>query len=134
VLLPALERYDGPRYQVLRKFRRERPTEAQRVAIYVISAEFGLIGADEPIPTYDRRMTAARAQEIRPQVVARLHQVLRANACDDILVSAGEAYRAALRGYERALPEGATVTISAGAPGRRVAQLRAWLYRRGSLH
>lgn len=38
-LLPAIERYDGPAFRVLRRFLRERPFEAPDVLI--LSAEHG---------------------------------------------------------------------------------------------
>ena len=64
-LLPALTRYDGPMFRVLRKFLRECPGEAQGLEIYILSAEFGLIPASQPIPNYDRRMTLQQANILR---------------------------------------------------------------------
>ncbi len=46
-LLPAVERYDGPAFRVLRRFLREMPFEAPDVPI--LSAEYGLIPHDLPI-------------------------------------------------------------------------------------
>ena len=42
-LLPAIERYDGPAFRVLRRYLRERPAGAPDV--FILSAEHGLIGA-----------------------------------------------------------------------------------------
>ena len=47
--LPVLERYDGPAFRVLRKFLRDSPCEAQRIDISVLSAEFGLLSAQQMI-------------------------------------------------------------------------------------
>ena len=69
-LLPAVERYDGPAFQVLRRFLRENSSEAPHVLI--LSAEHGLISYDRPIAAYDRKMTLARARELRPLVLAKL--------------------------------------------------------------
>ena len=71
--LPAVERYDGPAFRILRRFLRERPSEAPDVLI--LSAEHGLIAQDTPILAYDREMTAARARELRPQTLAELDRV-----------------------------------------------------------
>ena len=38
-LLPAIERYDGPQYQVLRTFIREYPAESQLSDTYILSAK-----------------------------------------------------------------------------------------------
>src|SRR5437764_14093390 len=64
-LLPAIERYDGPIFRLIRRFRRYRPTGP---TVAILSAAFGLIPADHPIPWYDRRMTPARAHALRPDV------------------------------------------------------------------
>ena len=44
-LLPALDRYDGPMFRVLRKCLRECPGGAQGLETYILSAEFGLMQA-----------------------------------------------------------------------------------------
>jgi hypothetical protein len=67
-LLPAVERYDGPTFRVLRRFLREGISEPPDVLI--LSAEHGLIPQDLPIAAYDRKMTPARARELRPQILA----------------------------------------------------------------
>jgi hypothetical protein len=59
-LLPALERYDGPAFRVLRRFLRSRAPDPPEVLI--LSAEHGLIPRDLPIAAYDRKMTPARAR------------------------------------------------------------------------
>ena len=46
-LLPAIDRYDGPAFRVLRRFLRERPAGAPDVLI--LSAKHGLIAHDLPI-------------------------------------------------------------------------------------
>src|SRR5215211_4455445 len=72
-LLPAVERYDGPAFRVLRRFLRESPSKAPDILI--LSAEHGLIPHDLPIAAYDRKMTEARAHELRPLVLAELDRM-----------------------------------------------------------
>ena len=74
-LLPALHRYDGPLYRIIRRALAERPQLAARLTIRILSAEYGLISADTPIPDYDRRMTPARAMELQPTVAAALTEL-----------------------------------------------------------
>jgi len=64
-LLPALARYDGPAFHVLRKYLAH-ATDAPTV--FILSARFGLLDADHPIPDYDRRISAEAAEAIRPDV------------------------------------------------------------------
>jgi cytoplasmic iron level regulating protein YaaA (DUF328/UPF0246 family) len=75
-LLPAIYRYCGPSFRVLRRWLSDHPEAATRLDVSILSAEFGLIPAIQPIPDYDRRMTAARAVELRAQVRATLEHLL----------------------------------------------------------
>jgi len=52
-LLPAIERYNGPLFFVLRRFLRECPCQAKRLDVYILSAAYGLIAGDFPTPLYD---------------------------------------------------------------------------------
>ncbi|WP_373537310.1 DUF6884 domain-containing protein [Microcoleus sp.] len=52
--LPAIERYDGPTFRLLRRFLRKQPSAP--LEIYILSAKFGLIPSDYPIPDYDQKM------------------------------------------------------------------------------
>ncbi len=70
-LLPALDRYDGPAYRVLRKFLREYQWP-EDVSIAVLSAEYGLIGILKEIQHYDRRMDLATARAKAPECSALL--------------------------------------------------------------
>jgi cytoplasmic iron level regulating protein YaaA (DUF328/UPF0246 family) len=66
-LAPAIERYDGPLFRVLRKFLRENLYQAPEILI--LSAKFGLIGPSELIPEYDCRLTADGAKQLRTTVL-----------------------------------------------------------------
>lgn len=61
--IPAIRRYDGPMYRVLRSFLRESrwPTS---LSVAVFSARYGLIGGLTPIECYDHRMNQHRAAEL----------------------------------------------------------------------
>ncbi len=41
--LPAIERYNGPLFFVLRRFIRECPGQARHLDVYILSAAYGLI-------------------------------------------------------------------------------------------
>src|ERR1039458_66099 len=65
-LLPAIERYDGSSYRVLRSFLREREWPSG-LSVAVLSATYGLVGGFTGIEDYDERMTPDRAVEWAPQ-------------------------------------------------------------------
>lgn len=61
--LPAIERYDGPMYRVLRSFLRE-SMWPMPLSIAVLSARYGLIGGLTSIECYDQRMDRHRAAQL----------------------------------------------------------------------
>jgi hypothetical protein len=125
-LLPAIERYDGPTFRVLRRFLRRQPSIP--LDVYIVSAELGLITLRHPIPEYDREMTPARANELQPTLTATFRRLLASRAYTQALVCAGRLYRNAL-GIDDVLPQqGIDVTIAAGSRGKMVANLHDWLY------
>lgn len=65
-LLPAIDRYDGSAYRVLRSYLRECewPTN---LSVAVLSAKYGLVGGFTGIEDYDQRMTPGTALNWAPQ-------------------------------------------------------------------
>lgn len=117
--LPALQRYDGPAFRVLRKALRERAGLSDVLTICILSAEYGLIGADTPIPDYDRRMTRARAWELYLSVQQALNDRRPLPARRFVSVSAV---------YGVALPPLVWAEYARGGQGQRLGQLRAWMW------
>ncbi|MCG9969920.1 hypothetical protein L9W92_18150 [Pelotomaculum terephthalicicum JT] len=65
-LLPAIERYDGSYYRVLRRYLRERQWP-DNLSIAVLSARYGLIGGFTDIEDYNERMNQQKALEWAPK-------------------------------------------------------------------
>ncbi len=61
-LLPAIDRYNGPMYQSLRKFLRDNQWP-QDVSIAVLSAKYGLFGILKGIEHYNMKMNASTVDE-----------------------------------------------------------------------
>lgn len=125
--MPAIDRYDGPVFRVLRKYLRECSPEAPTVVI--VSAKYGLIESNRRIPAYDCSMSAARAKQLRPHVLAAVRQILAARKWQEVGVCAGRHYRSALDGFLPFLPDGSQVVFIGGGQGPRLTHLRAWLRR-----
>lgn len=132
-LLPAIERYDGPAFRVLRKY--VRCSDAEPPVTYILSAAHGLLAADTSIPYYDAELTPSRAIELRPEVHRTLNRITKAadHSFDDVFVCASRSYLSALGLASPADIEAVpTVLRSArcteGSIGGQVAQLRDWLY------
>jgi len=125
-LLPAIERYNGPAFQIVRKFLRTHPVEAQSLKIYVLSAKFGLIPASQPTPIYNQRMTLNQAQKLRPNALRKLERLLP--NCNKLFINLGQIYWQALAGHEVIIPANISPVIAQGSSGRRQVELRDWLY------
>jgi hypothetical protein len=122
-LLPAIERYDGPVFRVLRRYLRE--VVDRSLLVCIVSAEFGLIRSDARIPDYDRRMTPTRARELRSEVTRKLASILRNCACEELFISASAAYEHALAC--RQPHELVSVRFAVRGQGRRLRSLHRWL-------
>src|SRR5947209_2723394 len=72
--LPAIDRYDGPVFRVIRKYLREGAGDAPIVLI--LSAKYGLITSDLEIPDYNCRLSAASAARLRSRVLQTAGHVL----------------------------------------------------------
>lgn len=126
-LLPALERYDGPPFRVLRKFLSQCPLEIRNLDVYILSAEFGLIPSSRMIPCYDRKMTFRRAVELHSSVIAELVRILQGSHYEELFISIGRAYLHTIEGYQENVASGLRVTIAEGSQGRKLTMLRDWL-------
>lgn len=118
-LLPAIDRYDGPAYRVLRRALRERAGLGAALTIRILSAEFGLITDTTEIPDYNRRMTRGRARELYLSVQHAINNLRPLPPRR--FVNLGAAYRPAL-------PPIVGAEHAHGGIGERLGQLRAWLW------
>ncbi|HTU19344.1 MAG TPA: hypothetical protein VMG10_14885 [Gemmataceae bacterium] len=125
--VPAIDRYDGPVFRVLRNYLREGSPEA--LTVLIVSAKYGLIESNRRIPVYEHRMSAARAKELRPQVLAAAPRLLASRCWQEVGVCAGKYYRSALDGFLPLLPHGSQVVFIGGGQGPRLTRLHAWLRR-----
>lgn len=124
-LLPAIDRYDGPAFRLLRRFFREKPSV--KLDTFILSAKFGLIAKDKLIPNYDQRMTKEQSQEIQPGVLKELQCIFRQNNYQRLCLCMGQNYLLALDGYDKTKLE-LTVQYSTGSIGKQLAILYDWLY------
>ena len=129
--LPALERYDGPAFRVVRRYLREHPKAlGPSLQIAIVSAEYGLVWPETKLPPYDRRMILARAQTLQQDVVPALRAWLTTYAEIDLFMMLGRSYQPAVEPTTDWLPRHANLTVSNGGWGKQQHQLAAWLDQR----
>ena len=126
-LLPAIERYNGPTFQVLRHFQREQPEEAASVDVYILSAAYGLIPADRLIPFYDQKINQSRAAELQPEVLRTFAQIIQ-NDYTSLCLVVGRTYLTALEGWKDLIPANLNWTVAEGPMGAKQTQLKNWLW------
>jgi hypothetical protein len=124
-LLPAIERYDGPTFRVVRKHSRGDATGSADV--YVLSARFGLIRGDVRIPRYDRRLVHESYANLERRVVRQLGRTLKRTRLERLFISVGRDYWPLLaKSLARHVPA-SKVVVAAGSIGGRASQLARWL-------
>lgn len=126
-LLPAIDRYDGVSFRLLRKAQREGywPTDLD---LLVLSAKYGLIEAHTPIADYEQRMTHSRAIELRSQAARTLHDYVTRDY-REIYIDLGRHYHPALEGLTDLFGD-SLVTYAEGRIGERLAKLKSWLVKK----
>ena len=127
-LLPAIERYNGPLFFVLRRFIRECPRQTRHLDVYILSAAYGLIPGDFPTPSYDQKMNTLRAVELQPQVETTFSNILQNNYASICFVL-GKTYLKAFKDLRQLIPAFTESIIAYGPIGKKQAQLKKWLWK-----
>jgi hypothetical protein len=123
-LLPAVDRYDGPAFRVLRKALANTDDPPD---VLILSARYGLIPADREIPDYDQKLSPDDAEALRPGILRVLGEVLAGRAYAEAAFCLGRDYRRAVAGHEEVVPAGVAVVRITGGQGTRLRNLRSWL-------
>lgn len=127
-LLPAIERYDGPSFRVLRRFLREQPSAAMQLDVFILSAAYGLISAQQPIPNYNQMMTSQRAFELRKALLDTLGNLCSSKVYSALCLTMSKMYLAALEGWSALVPQEMQITLADGPQGVKLARLQRWLW------
>ncbi len=125
--LPAIERYNGPLFYVLRRFLRECPYKAEQLDVYILSARYGLIPADYQIDFYDQKMNLARVVELQPHIKTTFSDILRKNY-NSICFVLGRTYQKAFENLQYMIPMLTRYVFTHGVIGKRQTQLKRWLW------
>lgn len=127
-VLPAIDRYDGSSYRVLRSFLRQCQWP-NNLSVAVLSAKYGLVGAFANIELYDQRMTPEKAQEMAPECLEILSRWSVGHT--GIHFSLGKDYLPAVTpAIEKALRQKAH--IMEGSIGVKLSQIKTLLFDTGA--
>jgi len=123
-LLPAIERYDGVNFRVLKKLKREHAFPHD-LDVLILSAKYGLLHSETPIEAYNFKMTEARAAELCTRVSCDLDKHLQEKEYDSIFVNLGKTYLNALA-LSRKLNQ-CKVQYATDGIGSKMKQMKAWI-------
>lgn len=123
--MPAVERYDGPAFRVLRRYLQRQQNGSPDV--FILSAKWGLISGDTPLPYYDQRMTARRATVLRERVRVLLRAVLKPKP-SEIFFLMSESYFQLIDLLEISRITDAHIYAVRGGRGQKLSALYDWLY------
>lgn len=126
--LPAIDRYNGTAYKVIKKARREGywPKDTH---IFIVSAKYGLISEHTCIEIYDQKMTNARAVELQAEVSGSVDILLKKGGYRKIFLNMGAIYMQSIRlsrEIERARQAG-ILQEAFGGIGLRQKQMKRWI-------
>jgi hypothetical protein len=127
--IPAIQRYDGPSFRVVRKWQRTHPDLAAQLDLLILSAKLGLITADQLIENYNQRLTRERAAVLQPIVGPALQRfVAEHGPYTATLLHLGRDYLSAIA--PEVIPSAlfGTVMHTSGGIGMQLRHLKAWLY------
>jgi hypothetical protein len=124
-LMPAIERYDGASFRVLRKAKREGYWPEHLDAL-ILSAKYGLLEPEALIEDYDSRMTRDRAIALQPAVTADLNRRLAQLGYHEVFINLGQNYLIAI-GEPAEVFNDLPVIYARGRIGERMRQLKMWL-------
>ena len=126
-LLPAIERYDGVNFRVLRKAQRE-GYFAENLDILILSAKYGLIESDYPIEDYECKMTEGRALILQSEVSSSLDSHLNRNDYREIFLNLGKTYLIAIELSDGIRRADQRILYTTGGIGCKMSQMKKWLY------
>ncbi|MFA4934281.1 MAG: peroxide stress protein YaaA [Candidatus Methanoperedens sp.] len=128
-LLPAIERYDGPSYKVLRKIMNS-SNYNNSLDIAIISAKYGLLQPYEKIEDYDLKMNKDIAESLNNEVAEELRKQISNNKYENIFINIGSDYTLAVDGFNKKLPRNTKILYAKGKIGERLSQMKKWLEER----
>jgi len=122
----ALDLYDGVAFRVVKRMQRcgEFPDS---VNIFIVSAKYGLIPADQKITFYDQKMTLEIACQQAKRNCLILRQILSDQQCCEIFANLGTVYLKAIQPINSWLTYPTPIILPGGRIGQKLQRMKRWL-------
>lgn len=125
-LLPAIDRYNGINYLIIRKAKREKYL-SKNLDLLIISAKYGIIEPDTEIEYYDLKMTKNLAKKMREFLAPKLAEKVKSTKYNEIFLNIGEVYKMAIDGWDSDNELDSSIIYASGGIGKRSSQMLQWL-------
>lgn len=123
--MPAIQRYNGPAFRILRKFRLKQ--ESIFPSILVLSAKYGIIGIDEMIHDYDQVLKDNTDNQWMKIVDNQLKLKLASQEVAEIFIVAGRTYSDVINKSLDNLSISTKRLVASGGLGVKLNKLKSWL-------
>jgi hypothetical protein len=125
-LLPAIERYDGPNFRLLRKYLSQ---SADKLDVYVLSAKFGLLAYTTKIPFYEQKLSNQQFHELTEISRLQANQFFtETEKPKEVFVNLGISYLQVFEPTLQTLAQTNSLIFTSGSSGKRLAEMHDWLY------
>lgn len=123
--MPAIERYDGGSFRVIKKAKRE-DAKFENIEILILSAKYGLINSSTLIADYEQKINRQRAKELNCQVLQTLKKYADIDDYLEVYIDLGLNYSLAIEGVKEFFLR-SQIIFAQGRIGERLKQLKLWL-------
>ena len=122
--IPAIERFDGVYFRVLRKYLRE--GKLKSVDILVVSDRYGVLQANDLVPLHHRSDKIRATEDARTSNLTKLREKLKKTSYSEIYVVCGQDFQAFIRGFEEFTNSPVTYCQGRGL-GCKARSLKDWI-------
>lgn len=131
--IPALDRFDGVYFRIIKKYRRE--GKLQDTDCIIVSKKFGIICQNEKIPYYKPNhinkigylnMKENQTKKLRGKNLAKLKEIFVKNRYSEIFVNVGKRFMKLIEGLEK-LTSAKIIYASGPGLGPKAQHLKRWI-------
>lgn len=125
-LLPAIDRYDGPSFRLLRKYLSQ---NTDKLEVYILSAKYGLLSYKNKIPFYEEKLIKQKSQELSQLSISQANQLFdKTEQKKEVFVNLGNLYLQVFEPILEKISQTNSVVFTSGSSGKRLAEMHDWLY------
>jgi len=130
--IPALERYTGIYFKLLKKYEREK--RLKNVDVLIVSERFGILHAEDRIPYHEPfsagygvlKMKKGEMKKLRERNLKKLKEVFDKTDYSEIFVNVGKQFFELIRGFET-LTKAKIVYASGPGLGPKAQHMKKWI-------